>query len=203
LPLLTFFCDYLMTSLPEQLHGWRQPNLVLIGYRATGKTAVGARLAEILGRPFVDLDQVLVQEAGRPIADIVAQGGWREFRQLEKELVARFRHAQGQVLATGGGAVLDPDNVAALRENGIIIWLTADPDTIQARLVQDQPQDANRPSLTGSDTIREVAEVLEARQPLYQAAAQIIVDTTHRDLAQVVEEVLAALAPEEGRTLGG
>src|SRR5665648_567654 len=95
------------------------PNLVLIGYRATGKTSVGARLAEVLQRPFLDLDQVLVREAGRSVADIVAQGGWAEFRRLEKQLVARYRAARGQILATGGGGVLDPDNVAALRENGI------------------------------------------------------------------------------------
>ena len=172
-------------------------NLVLIGYRATGKTSVGARLAQVLHRLFVDLDQVLVREAGRSVADIVAQGGWAEFRRLEKQLVARYRDGQGQVLATGGGVVLDPDNVAALRENGIIIWLTADPAAIQARLAQDQPLDANRPSLTGGNTIREVAEVLEGRAPLYQAAAQIIVDTTHNSVAQVVELVLAALKSEE------
>ena len=181
----------------------RHPNLVLIGYRATGKTSVGARLAEVLQRPFVDLDQVLVREAGRSVADIVAQGGWAEFRRLEKELVARYRDARGQVLATGGGVVLDPDNVAALRENGILIWLTADPAAIQARLAQDQPRDANRPSLTGGDTIREVAAVLEERAPLYQAAAQISIDTTHRSVAQVVKLVLAALKSEEAKNLGG
>lgn len=189
--------------MARRLHPDKQPNLVLIGYRATGKSAVGARLAEILGRPFVDLDQVLVQEAGRPIADIVAQDGWAEFRRLEKELVARFRHTEGQVLATGGGVVLDPDNVEALMENGIIIWLTAAPETIQARLAEDLPRGANRPSLTGSDTIREVAEVLEARYPLYQAAAQITVDTMHRDIAQVVELVLAAIKVQEAGNLGG
>ena len=181
----------------------RQPNLVLIGCRATGKTSVGTRLAEVLQRRFVDLDQVLVREAGRSIADIVAQGGWAEFRRLEKELVARYRGLQGQILATGGGVVLDPDNVAALRENGILIWLTADPAAIQARLAQDQPRDANRPSLTGGDTIREVAEVAEERAPLYQAAAQIIVDTTHNSVAQVVKLVLAALKSEETRNRGG
>jgi len=181
----------------------RHPNLVLIGYRATGKTSVGARLAEVLHRPFVDLDQVLVREAGRSVADIVAQGGWAEFRRLEKQLVARYRDARGQVLATGGGVVLDPDNVEALQKNGIIIWLIADPAAIQARLAQDQPRDANRPSLTGGDTIREAAEVAEKRAPLYQAAAQISIDTTHRSVAQVVKLVLAALKPEEAINLGG
>jgi shikimate kinase len=189
--------------MTRRLHPDNQPNLVLIGYRATGKSAVGALLAEILGRPFVDLDELLVQEAGRPIVEIVAKGGWAEFRQREKELVARFRRGQGQVLATGGGVVLDPENIEVLRESGIIIWLTADPETIQARLAQDLPRDVNRPSLTGSDTIREVAEVLEARRPLYQAAAQITVDTTHRDVAQVVELVLAAIKAEEAEDLGG
>jgi shikimate kinase len=179
----------------------RHPNLVLIGYRATGKTSVGARLAEMLHCPFVDLDQVLVQEAGRPIADIVAQNGWAEFRRLEKELVARYRDARGLVLATGGGVVLEPDNVSALRKNGIIIWLTADPAALQARLAQDQPRDANRPSLTGGDTILEVAEVLEARAPFYQGAAQISIDTTHRSVAQVVKLVLEAFKSEEVRKL--
>jgi shikimate kinase len=181
----------------------RQPNLILIGYRATGKTAVGARLAQILGRPFVDLDQVLVQEAGESIVDIVAKGGWAEFRRREKELVARFRRTQGQVLATGGGVVLDPDNIAALKEYGIIIWLTADPETIQARLTKDLPRDPNRPSLTGGDTIREVAAVLKERYPLYQAASQIAVDTTHRDVAQVVDAVLEAVKLKEAGNLGG
>ena len=184
-------------------HPNNQPTLVLIGYRGTGKTSVGARLAEELHCPFVDLDQVLVREAGRSVADIVAQGGWGEFRRLEKELVARYRDAQGLVLATGGGVVLDPDNVAALRENGILIWLTADPAAIQARLSQDQPRDANRPSLTGGDTIREVVEVLEERAPLYQGAAQISIDTTHWSEAQVVKLVLAALKSEEAKNFGG
>jgi shikimate kinase len=151
----------------------------------------------------VDLDQVLVREAGRSVADIVAQGGWAEFRRLEKELVARYRDARGLVLATGGGVVLDPNNVAALRENGILIWLTADPAVIQTRLAQDQPRDANRPSLTGGDTIREVLAVLEERAPLYLAAARMSIDTTHRSVAQVVKLVLAALRSEEAKSLGG
>jgi shikimate kinase len=179
------------------------PNLVLIGYRGTGKTSVGARLAEVLQRPFVDLDQVLVREAGRPVADIVAQGGWAEFRRLEKELVARYRDARGLVLATGGGVVLDPNNVAALQKNGFIIWLTADPAVIQSRLAQDQPRDANRPSLTGGDAIREVAAVAAERAPLYLAAAQISIDTTHRSVGQVVKLVLEALKSEETKNLGG
>jgi shikimate kinase len=184
-------------------HPDNRPNLVLIGYRATGKSSVGMQLAKTLKRPFADLDEMLVREAGRSIAEIVAEAGWEEFRRLEKALAARFGASRGQVLATGGGVVLDPENVAALRETGIIIWLTANSAVIQARLAQDRPRDVNRPSLTGDDTIREVAEVLEQRCPLYQAAAQIIVDTTDRSIAQVVAEVLAAIQTEEAGNVGG
>lgn len=179
------------------------PNLVLIGYRGTGKTSVGARLARILGRPFVDLDQILVEEAGHTIAEIVAQGGWAEFRRREKKLVAHYCATRGIVLATGGGVILDPENVQALKENGLLIWLVADPATIQARLAGDQPQEAYRPSLTGGDTLGEVTEVLEARQPLYRAAAQIIIDTTWQSLSQVVASILATVKAWEEKRLGG
>jgi shikimate kinase len=178
-------------------------NLVLIGFRATGKSAVGARLAQILERHFVDLDQVLVQEAGLSIDKIVAQGGWEEFRRREKELVARFRPARGEILATGGGVVLDWENVQALRKNGIIIWLSAQPATIQARLTADRPQDDNRPSLTGADPIQEVTEVLKSRQYLYLAAAQIVIDTTDLTVEQVADRVLVALQEQEEAQLGG
>ena len=178
-------------------------NLVLIGYRATGKTAVGAELARVLKRPFVDLDRVLVAEAGKSVAEIVAQGGWEEFRRLEKELVARYRASRGQVLATGGGVVLDPENVQALRENGIIIWLTADAATIQSRLEADRPRDAFRPSLTGGDAVNEVLEVLTAREPLYRAAAQIIIATAQQSIPQVIKSILAALEFKEAANLGG
>lgn len=181
----------------QQRHPDRALNLVLIGYRATGKTSVGRQLAQILRRPFVDLDQILVQEAGRSVAEIVAQGGWEDFRRREQDLVARYGPAQGLVLATGGGVVLDFANVQILRDNGIVIWLTADPATIQSRLSGDRGQQAGRPSLTGGDTIQEVAEVLQSRQHLYLAAAQIIIDTTGLSIPQVVEQVLAALPAKE------
>jgi shikimate kinase len=187
---------------PREFQPDQPRNLVLIGYRATGKTAVGARLAQILHRPFVDLDQVLVAEAEKSVADLVAQGGWEEFRRREKDLVARYRHTRGLILATGGGVVLDPENVRALQENGTLIWLIADPAAIQARLNEDEASDAGRPSLTGRDPIQEVAEVLNYRWPLYQAAAQITVDTTHLSLSQVVDRVLAAWENQEAQNHG-
>jgi shikimate kinase len=177
----------------------RERNLVLIGYRATGKTALGAGLARRLARPFLDLDQVLEEDTGQSIPQLVADKGWAEFRQREKELVARYGRGGGLVLATGGGVVLDPENVEILRENGVVVWLKADPDTIRERLSRDQVQEDQRPSLTGRGTLDEVAEVLRSREPLYAAAAHVVIDTTGQSIPQVVEQVLAAV----GKSLAG
>ncbi|MFZ5452832.1 MAG: shikimate kinase [Thermodesulfobacteriota bacterium] len=168
-------------------------NLVLIGYRATGKTEVGALLAKKLGRPLVDLDQFLEAEMGQTITALVADQGWAEFRRREKEIVARFSQTGGQVLATGGGVVLDPENVALLRKTGVVVWLQADPHTIRGRLSRDRVQEDQRPSLTGGGTLDEVEEVLNTRRPLYAAAAHVVIDTTGQSIDQVVEKVQHAI----------
>lgn len=168
-------------------------NLVLIGYRATGKTSVGKALAAQLQRPFVDLDEVLVQEAGCSIADMVARGGWEDFRRREKELVCRLGQARGQVLATGGGVVLDPENVELLRENGLVIWLKAEPGLIKQRLGLDASTQAFRPSLTGADVQTEADRVLAEREPFYRRAAHLVIDTTDLPVAEVVNRIITAL----------
>ncbi len=164
---------------------------MLIGFRATGKTSVGALLARALERPFVDLDQELVAEAGMSVAEIVRREGWPGFRRREKELVRRFAPTGGLVLATGGGVVLDPENVAVLRQHGLVVWLTAPPQVIRRRLAADGATAAGRPGLSGGDPLAEVEAILAQREPLYRAAADLVMDT-------------AGLTPEEvaGRILG-
>jgi shikimate kinase len=168
-------------------------NLVLIGGRACGKTSVGKALARALERPFVDLDEVLVAQAGCSIAELVAAAGWPEFRRREKELVAHYAGLSGQVLAPGGGAVLDPENVRNLKEHGLVIWLMADPATLGERLRGDQGSQEFRPSLTGGDPVEEMAKVLAEREPLYRAAAHLVLDTTGLSINQVVQRILAAI----------
>jgi shikimate kinase len=168
----------------------KERNLVLIGGRACGKTSVGQALAQALQRPFVDLDEVLVAEAGRSIAEIVAAEGWPGFRRREKELVARLGGRPGQVLAPGGGVVLDPENGALLREHGLVIWLYADPAILRQRLLQDQGSQDFRPSLTGADPGAEMERVLAEREPLYRAAAHISLDTTKLAVPEIVERIL-------------
>ncbi len=148
-------------------------NIVLIGYRAVGKTTVGSLVAGQLDRPFIDLDAILEQEAGESIPDLVRREGWPEFRRREKAVVQRYAVRTGQVMATGGGVVLDPENIAHLKATGKLIWLKAAPAIIKARLSHDLEQTASRPGLTSQGTIDEVEEVLAAREPLYREAATV------------------------------
>ena len=126
-------------------------NIVLIGYRAVGKTTVGTLLAQRLGRPLIDLDAILEQEAGETIPDLVRREGWPEFRRREKAIVKRYAARSGQVLATGGGVVLDPENIAQLQATGKLVWLKASSATIKDRLSQDRQQTGRPP---GSDCLR-------------------------------------------------
>ena len=173
-------------------------NLVLIGYRACGKTSVGRVLSRLLGRPLVDLDEVVETEAGETIAELVAREGWEAFRRRERDVVARFAAAPGLILATGGGVVLDPENVQRLRDHGFVIWLTAPAETIQARLAAHPDETGKRPALQGADSLREVATVLEQRLPLYQAAADLELDTTGAEVETLARRIVAIFSAQEG-----
>lgn len=163
-------------------------NLVLIGYRGTGKSAVAQLLAVRLGRPVVSMDAEIVRLAGCPVPEIVAQHGWPHFRDLESEVVRACAARDGQVLDAGGGVIERPENVTALRRTGRLVWLTAPVETIVARIGGDN----QRPALTtGQSFTEEVAAVLARRTPLYAAAADATVDTQHRSPAEVAEAILA------------
>lgn len=183
-----------MVSAATSLHLTEDRNLVLIGGRASGKTSVGKALALALKRPFVDLDEMLVAEAGCSIAELVATEGWPGFRRREKELVERYARFPGQVLAPGGGVILDPENVQILRQHGLIIWLTAEPATLGQRLRQDLARQESRPSLTGADPVAEMERVLAEREPLYRAAAHLVFDTTGLSIPEVVNRILEEIS---------
>ena len=165
-------------------------NIYLIGYRATGKTTVGKALAKILDRPFVDADEALEKEQNRTIAQIVESGGWEEFRRLEKGLLARLASLNGYIIAPGGGAVLDPANVKAMRKSGLVVWLTADPEVICNRLAGDVKTVSQRPALTDQGVLDEISTILEQRKPLYKKAAMLTVATDGAGLEDICREIL-------------
>jgi shikimate kinase len=176
-------------------------NLVLIGYRGSGKSAVGRRLADRLKMKFVDTDDLIEERQGIAITDIVKSHGWGHFRKLEASIIKEISNGNHLIIAPGGGAVLDADNVEALRRNGTIIWLRADRQILLKRINQDQGTDTRRPTLTGKGTSEEIKEVMSLREPIYERASEIQIDTSTLDVEGVVERILA-IVDEKVKNVG-
>ena len=157
--------------------------IYLIGPRACGKTSLGLALAQKLGLEFVDTDHELVRAAGMEIADIVEQRGWDAFRDLEAETLARVAAGPVRVVGCGGGIVLRDENRAALAR-GVVIYLKVEPRELARRLMAD-PNEAQRPSLTGKGLVDEIGDILAQRAPLYEECADIVLSPA--DLPGMVE----------------
>ena len=166
-------------------------NVILVGYRGTGKSAVATRVASALELTVVSLDAELVRAAGKPIPEVVEQRGWTGFRDLEEQIVRTFAARDGQVIDCGGGVVERESNFPVLRASGTVIWLSASVPTIVERIQGD----TQRPSLTGTKSFtEEVAEVLERRTPLYRRLAHHEVTTDGRLLDEVAAEIVRVVS---------
>lgn len=161
-------------------------NIVLIGYRGTGKTSVGKMLAERLGKPFFDADVYLEEKFERTISDMVAKEGWPFFRAREKEVIRELSEYDDCVIATGGGAVMDEDNVSALGRHGRFILLTTDIPTTISRIQGDDMSGQQRPDLLGGGLVEETKKILAQRMPVYEKVADHTIDTTHLSIDEVV-----------------
>jgi len=169
-------------------------NIVLIGYRACGKTAAGRALAEKLERPFLDTDALVQERAGKTIREIVAAGGWPAFRSAERACIREIARRDGTVISLGGGAVLDRRNVTDLKRRGLFIWLTADAATIRRRLEQAPESADQRPPLAGGAASVEIESLLREREPVYRWLADGAVDTARLTVAEVAAEIKALVA---------
>ena len=179
-------------------------NIVLIGYRCSGKTTVGKALARMLNMRFIDTDQAVEKCSGRSIDQIVMRSGWAQFRSLEKEIISRIAEKDNLVIATGGGVVLEQENIVQLRKNGFTVWLKAPPRVIKERMAQDELQGIRRPPLKGNNPLNEINRVLAERERLYEQAADLIVDTSSSDIERVCKTIIAnmELINGKGRTHG-
>lgn len=165
-------------------------NIVLIGARGSGKSAVAQALAQTHGMQVVSSDAEIERRAGCRIKDFVEAKGWEAFRDLESEVVRDLSALENTIIDTGGGVVLRRANVDALRRHGKVFWLCASADVLAARIKDD----ANRPSLTGVKSfVDEIAEVLAERIPLYAAAADHAIDTENRVPSEIAGEIAALL----------
>jgi shikimate kinase len=166
--------------------------LALVGMRGSGKSTVGRILADRLVRPFLDADVELEEKLGRSIAAIFDQEGEAVFRDWEERVLGELTAAHPDaILATGGGVVVREANRKCLAAFGPVVWLRADPVLMAARLQADRRGLAVRPSLTAAGTIAELAGVLAARAALYQAVADLVVDTDGKTPELVADAILA------------
>ena len=164
--------------------------IVLIGYRGSGKTTVGRRLAERLSVLFTDTDILIEEKAGITIKEMVEKKGWAYFRAVEKDVIRGLAGDKAMVVAAGGGAVLDPENQARLREDSLVFYLAADEATLAGRIAKDTRTGDQRPSLTGETITAEIRAVLEEREPVYRKAADYVINTEGRTVDDIAEEII-------------
>jgi shikimate kinase len=170
-----------------------------MGYRCTGKTSVGRLLAAKLQRPFLDSDELIKISSGKSVREMVEEKGWDLFRQEERRVVAELSEKDGCIIALGGGAVVDEENVRKLKTKGFFIWLTADVSAILERMIADRTSLEQRPSLSGDELKEETKSLLKMREPLYAKTANCRVDTSSRNAEEIAEEI-AGIIPEPAGT---
>ena len=160
-------------------------NIALVGFMAVGKSAVGRNLARKLRRRFVDIDALIEKAEGHKVREIFTRKGEAYFRALEKQKLGEVLAESGQVIATGGGIVMDEDNLRLLQQNTLLVGLTASTDVLVSRAGKN----SKRPLLNCGDVRQRVEELLQRRQSQY-AQAHVTIDTSGVAIEQVVEKIL-------------
>jgi shikimate kinase len=162
-----------------------KPNIFLIGPMGSGKTAVGKQLARLLDLPFYDSDHEIEARTGADIPLIFEREGEVGFRRRERDTIADLTGLSGIVLATGGGAVLDPDNRRHLAERGWVVYL----ETSVAQQAERAGRTRHRPLLHGANPQERLAQLLQVREPLYREIADLVICTNRRRVNQVAERI--------------
>jgi len=173
----------------------RRRTIALVGLMGVGKSSVGRRLANTLSLPFRDADAEVEAAAGRAISDIFAELGEPAFREGERRVIARLLDQPPHVLATGGGAFMDPRTRALIKGKAISVWLKTDLEVLARRLARKD----NRPLLAGKDPMTVLQAQAEARYPIY-AEADLVVETGDAAHHVSVDQLLRALADFVGET---
>lgn len=169
-------------------------NIFLIGYRCTGKTTIGKKLAEHYNFTFVDTDEIVQQLEKKSIQQIVAASGWEKFRQLEKKTLQRTLNMKDAVVSTGGGIVLDSGNRSSIRSKGHCIWLSAPEEIVVERLKNDANTDDLRPRLSRNlDLLEETRQMMQKRYPLYERTYHIKIDTGAKSVDECVNTICRRL----------
>jgi shikimate kinase len=174
----------------------KKTNIALIGFMGTGKTAVGKALAAKLGKEFVETDAVIKERAGKSVQEIFSLEGEITFREMEIETIKKVAAGKNAVIACGGGVVLNKINIDRLKQTGIVVLLTAAPAIILRRTSVD---DGDRPLLNVADRQHQIAELLKFREPFYERAAEITVNTTSLNVNDVADKIIESLGEYESQ----
>jgi shikimate kinase len=172
-------------------------SIALIGFMGVGKTAVGEILAGQLNKKFVELDYLIERKAGKSIPEIFQQGGEVAFRELEIEVAKEVSQDKNQVIACGGGVVLNKINIDRLKKDSVIVYLTASPGAILKR-VSDGDE---RPLLEVANPALTIRELLRFRKPFYERAADIKIDTSRVGIDSVAEQIINKVKQDENFSL--
>jgi len=167
-------------------------SVFLVGPMGVGKTTIGRQLAKLLGYEFIDSDHEIEAKTGATIAWIFDVEGESGFRQREQAMIDTLTQRQGIVLATGGGAVINPDNRNALKQRGIVVYLKADVDELINRTAHDK----NRPLLQTENPRQKLKDLIEEREPWYLEVADLVFDTQRKNSsasANVLQKLLAKI----------
>ncbi|MFA6174395.1 MAG: shikimate kinase [Kiritimatiellales bacterium] len=168
----------------------KKQNIILIGFMGTGKTVTGRVLAERTGMELVDMDSLIEKRQGKTIPEIFAADGEPAFRAMERELVKELSKCRGLIISTGGGIVLNPDNIADFEKSGLTVCLLASPETVFQRLEKD----TTRPLLSG-DKKGQIEALLTRRKPLYDTIAHVV-NTDGLTAEQTADRILELYALE-------
>lgn len=164
-------------------------HIFLIGFMGAGKSTIARQLSVRLERPLVEMDERIVREQGMPITEIFAKYGEEHFRAIETALIQTIGTEQPSVVSCGGGAPMRAENVASMKESGTVVFLTAKPETIYAR-VKDSTE---RPVLNGHMNVDYIAELMEKRRPKYEAAADVCIATDEKSREEIADEIICRL----------
>ncbi len=165
-------------------------NIVLIGFRGTGKSTVGRLLAKHLERDFIDSDKSIESSTGKTIKCIFEEDGEESFRKIEADVIAELSKEDNKVISAGGGAVLRDENVINLKGNGYLVLLEATPEIIHNRITQDKVTAQQRPSLTDKKPLDEIKHLIEQREHAYKSAADFTINTSYVSCEDIVNEII-------------
>ncbi|MBQ3546777.1 MAG: shikimate kinase [Lachnospiraceae bacterium] len=160
-------------------------NVMLIGFMGVGKTSVSRELSKKLDMPEIDMDKIIVDRENKSINDIFTENGEEYFRKIETECLIDIQKSKGYIVSCGGGVVVKDENINHMKDGGVILLLTATPETVYNRVKDDD----SRPILKGNKNVEFIEQLMNKRKDRYLAVADIIISTDDKTISEIVDEI--------------